>query len=187
MPDWAFTIVLFAILIGITIPMQKKYNKEKKKQKNPEELYSELRTMAFEATPGRLELEDYTSNLPFGVIMELGATNGTVTVVAYIDGNASLYFNPGPIMIGGYAHPQISNAAIEFVRTSGDFTENAKQVRDFPPPEAGHVTFHILTDSGIAFISGKESDLQDKTVDHWPLYYRGQDLITEYRLKESGS
>lgn len=186
MPEWAVTILLFAIAIGITIPLQRKYNEEKRNRKSPEALYADLRKMAFEATPETLELKDVNTALPFGVIMELGSTTGTVTVVAYIDGNASIYFNPGPIMIGGFAHPRISDAAIEWVRVSGDFIAQAEMVRAFPPPEAGYVTFHILTEGGIVRILNRESELQDKQVDHWPLYYKGQDLITEYRLKESG-
>ena len=118
--------------------------------------------------------------------MELGVQNGTATLTSFVDGNASIYFSSGGGIIGGFAHQNVHNAAVQFVTEATKFLNVMSRVNDFPLPIIGNISFYALTDKGVLTITANEKQLQDKKAAIWPLYYLGQNVITQLRTISPG-
>jgi hypothetical protein len=118
--------------------------------------------------------------------METGYDTGTATVVAFGDGNASLYTSTGGGFIGGAGHQVIRTAAQSMVTTAAQFQPQATQTTTFPLPQAGETRFYLLTDMGVFTVSALEQDLGEQRHPWAPLFSAGQDIITQYRRLQQG-
>ena len=157
-------------------------NEEKmKKTKLDENPYFGLREQALSVNTTKLKIENYPKKDPFGVIMEFEISNQTVTIVAFITGDASIYLSSGGGFIGGFDHKNINDAAIALIQESKNYVEEMIKIDNYPRPKRGEVIFYILTDSGILTLKSDETSLQNKSIFYWKLYYLGQNIITEYR------
>lgn len=180
-PDFVRVIIL--VMFAITLFMLIKRNQSKKKIKTNGNTYSDLRSQAFQMTPRLLQLDSsYEQYQVYGMIMEIGVKGGTATLVTYIDGNASIYFSTGGGVIGGFAHDNVREKAISFVKSAPEFLSSMVQINEYLSPREGNVTFNALTREGIFTVTAKEKELQEKAASIWPLYYMGQDVITQLRL-----
>ncbi|HVP85546.1 MAG TPA: hypothetical protein VMS78_12575 [Rhizomicrobium sp.] len=153
-------------------------------QKSPAEMYHDLRAMAFGVTAEQLGLHPSSERVsPFGIIMEMGLSKGTVTVVSFVTGDASIYLSSGGGMIGGSGHESVRAAAKQFVSASNGYVTRLKRVSDFPRPSAGNVIFYVLTNKGtLRSDELAEDDLGHRRSEFSSLFYAGQDVITQLRL-----
>jgi hypothetical protein len=175
----SLTLTLFIILSQVT-PGQKQVNKIPT-DKNP---YEEYRNMAFKVTPDDLEL-----NLPlvnttvYGVIIDWPIQTNVATIVAFSTGDASVYLKSGQIYIGGYAYPAIHNLAKEMISRAQKLLPETSRTENFALPDSSLIQFSILTNNGI-FVHLETEESIDKNQTQWtPLFFNGNQILTEYRLK----
>ena len=116
--------------------------------------------------------------------MEIGYPEGSATIVALIDGSASIYLSSGGGSIGGGAHETIRKVAIDMVKMARKYLPQMAASKDFPLPKNGQTIFYVLTDAGVFTASAKEDDLGEAKHVLSPLFYAGQEVITQYRLIE---
>jgi hypothetical protein len=147
-------------------------------------MYSNLRGMMLQGSRTKFGITPGTSpNEPFGVLMDWGVKNGTVTVVAIVDGNASMYFSSGGGYLGGgQGHESIRVAAKSAVKAAAEVQPLMQATKTYPLPQTGHVNFYALTDNGVFMTSATEQQLGDQQNPFYKLGQSFQDLITEYRL-----
>lgn len=145
--------------------------------------YNGLREQALRFNTGDLGISGFSRQQdPFGVIFEFKLSGSTVTMVALITGDASIYFSSGGVFIGGgHRDNAISHAAIALVKESKKYVNEMTKTQTYPFPEKNEVIFYILTDGGVLMLNSSESLLQNKSINYWKLYYLSHDLIGEYR------
>jgi hypothetical protein len=114
--------------------------------------------------------------------MEWGLREGTVTVVAFSDGTASVYLSSGGGFIGGSSHESIRKAAQKMVAIAADFQPKALATTTYPLPRQAQVTFYFLTDAGVFTVNAPEQELSGHRHLLSKLGDAGQNIITQYRL-----
>lgn len=145
-------------------------------------MYVELRERPFSLKPDEIGIAiDELNGRPYGLIMEFAFPNASITLVTFIDGNASIYLSTGGGIIGGYAHENVRNAVFEFIDVSKKYLSKMEKVTDYPVATPGEVIFYALTPEGVFKVEDNESKLQDQKSEFWELYYFGQNVITELR------
>jgi hypothetical protein len=172
------TITLLIILSQVT-PGQQQVNKIPA-DRNP---YEEYRSMAFKVTPVDLEL-----NLPlvnttvYGVIIDWPIKTNVATIVAFSTGDASVYIKSGQMFIGGFANSAIQNLAKEMIVSAQKLLSETSRTENFALPDSGVIQFSLLTNNGI-FVHQETEESIDKNQTQWtPLFQKGNQIITEYRL-----
>jgi hypothetical protein len=144
--------------------------------------YLGLRERAFGVTRDMLPANE--PGKPWGVIMETGFAEGSFTVVALADGNASVYFSSGGGMIGGFAHAEIRDAAMACVRMSAALVDELAPAGDRRLPVADETIFYVLTDAGVLTAHAPEEDLGEKRHPLWPMFHAAHAVIGGYRMLE---
>jgi len=98
-----------------------------------------------------------------------------------LTGDASLYISSGGGIIGGIGHENVRRAAIAFVRESAGYLNQMASTSDFPYPPPAHVRFYVRTREAVYVTERREQDLGEKRDALWPLFYAGQNVLTELR------
>jgi hypothetical protein len=149
----------------------------------PQEIYRGLRNLALQSSRAKLRLPPAASaTTPWGAIMDWGVTNGTATVFALSNGEASIYLSSGGGFLGGaFSHESIRTAGKRMVAAAAECQPQAQLTESFPLPERGHVNFYLLTDSGIFSASASEEELKSHRSPLSRIGDAAQDIITEYR------
>jgi hypothetical protein len=114
--------------------------------------------------------------------MDIGFPEGWATIVGFADGNASLYLSGGGGIIGGVGHEPVRRAATAMAKVADQYIGQTKAANSTPLPVAGDVTFYVLTTNGIRSATAHEEDLGEQRHVLSPLFYAGQELITQLRL-----
>jgi hypothetical protein len=128
-------------------------------------------------------LDPALANAPVrGVIMDMGFAQGTVTVLGFPTGDASIYISSGGGYLGGGGHASIAAAAKRWVKEAEAHTQNLQKTERFPLPSAGRVSLYVLTPHGVLTTQASSEELAKKRHALWPLFYAGQEVITQYRL-----
>jgi hypothetical protein len=171
-------VILLIILSQVTFG-QKQVNKIPA-DKNP---YEEFRSKALKITPIDLEL-----NLPlsdttvYGVIIDWPIQTNVATIVVFSTGDASVYLKSGQIFIGGYAYPVIQSLAKEMILSAQKLLSETSKTENIALPDSSLIQFSFLANNGI-FVHHETVESIDKNQTQWtPLFYKGNQIITEYRL-----
>ena len=142
----------------------------------------ELRAMALGFKPADLGLADLPAGRAYGIIMDIDVDGETATLTSFASGDASLYLSTGGGTIGGGEHEAVAEAARRFVQAAGDHLQGMRKADAQPRPAAGQVTFYVLTSQGVFGATRPENDLGEERDPLSPLFYAGQDVITQLRL-----
>ena len=154
--------------------------KEIKLKDNP---YPGLRSHALSTTPQDLKIELGKDNLVvYGVIMDFDMGNVVLTVVAFQTGDASLYLSTGQGFIGGFAHENIKQSALDFVKEAQNYSGKANPCDNTPQPDTGCVRFYFLTNKGKYSYQDKVTNLENQNSEWYNLFNLGNNVITQYRL-----
>jgi hypothetical protein len=149
------------------------------------EAYLGLRNLALTASRAKFSLPATSqATEPWGVVMDWGVSNGTVTVTAMSDGSASIYLSSGGGSLGGIGQEAIRNAAKKAVSLAADVQGQMKETKTFPLPETGEVKFYVLTDAAVVAATVPEADLRARRGSFSSLGNSMQDVITAYRVHE---
>lgn len=171
-------VILLSILFQAAFS-QKQVNKIPA-DKNP---YEEFRSKAFKVTPVDLQLNLLLSDTTvYGVIIDWPIQTNVATIVVFSTGDASVYLKSGQIFIGGYAYPAIQSLAKEIISIAQKLLAETSKAENFTLPESDLIQFSLLTNNGIYVHHDTEASI-DKNQTQWtPLFYKGNQIITEYRL-----
>ena len=116
--------------------------------------------------------------------METGYPEGSATLVALVDGSASLYLSGGGGWIGGIDRKTIREAAREMVQLAVKFQPQMTQAINFPLPQNGESVFYVLTDGGVFTANAPEDELGYDRHLLSPLFHAGHAVITEFLLPD---
>jgi len=146
------------------------------------EAYEGLRKQILELKPEQLGAS--TTEAVLAVIMETGYPGAVATLVAVMDGSASLYISNGGGIIGAGESPEPNAAARRVVAKAADFRAACTLTKEFPLPQNAHTRFYIITPRGILTSEGKEDDLGNGQHRMSSLFHAAHELITQMRLAE---
>jgi len=148
----------------------------------PEVVYANLRAQALETSPSRFAaLPDRQAADPYGALMEMGISNSVVTLVAFADGDASLYYKTGGGMKGGIVHEPVRKAAKEFVALAKRAVPQMERAAVSPLPEADRVRFYVLTPQGNLTTETDRETLGESEGALTDLFYAGQEVVAQMR------
>ena len=140
-----------------------------------------LRLHALQYIPDDLD-ETIGADQPYAIIMDIGTPNGAASVFAAISGDASIYTTSGAGLLGGIGHDNVRRAAIAFVNEAARCREHLKPADDYAYPADGNVHFYVRTRDALYVTTDRtEESLGTKTDLLWPLFYAGQEVITQFR------
>ncbi len=148
-----------------------------------EATYLKLRTQILQLDPVEVGITP-SRLLPnvWGILIETGYKEAPVSLVALADGTASLYFGTGGGMLGGGRIPAVASAARALVGAAVDFVLDMPPTKKFPLPAVGEVKFIMLTFSGKYAQTAQVNDLARGQHPLSPLYFRGEEVVTQFRL-----
>ena len=145
--------------------------------------YIKMRNLALTATAEQLELKDIDNEKVFGLISEMNLDNGTITIVAFLTGDASIYLSSGGGFIGSGTHPDINKKIKEIIKNIDKFKYNARKVNKVKLPSKGEITFNLLTKNGIYQIREKEEKVISKKSEYFELFEKVNNIINLIRKK----
>ncbi len=152
----------------------------------PAEVYTGLRSQILAINPQEIGIkQNATIRNVWGVLMEFQTSGTVVTLVSIADGTTSLYFSNGGGIIGGGGHDEVTTATKDFIATAETFYAKMNLVTEFPLPSKNRVKFYVLTFSGIYTADAGEDELVKRRDDLSPLFYAGNDVITQMMLHAS--
>jgi hypothetical protein len=147
------------------------------------QIYIGLRKQALEMSPASIDGAVRSDNIrPWGILMEIGYPQGVATLVSFATGDASLYFSTGGGVLGGIAQESVGSAARRFVSMAQHHAGLMETATSFPLPDPGKVKFYALVREGALTAEAGEQQLGRGKSDLSPLFYAGQDVITELRI-----
>lgn len=179
-----FLILIFLALILPVVSFADERN-VMSENKNPTEVFYGMRDMVLNLTPDEIKVEptDKFPNL-YGLVMETGYPEATVTLITLIDGTVSLYFESGGGYIGMGGVKEISDAADDFLIVGERFVDKMKKTEEYPLPDVGRVKFYALTYDGKYTMEVSEEELGEKKHEFSPLFLYAHEVITQLREYE---
>ena len=107
---------------------------------SPKGVYSSLRGGALSTRRAEVGIPAPPRKAPvWGMLMETGFPEATVTLFAVTDGTTSLYFSNGGGVLGGHAHESVREANAEFLETANRLSRHLTATTTFPvPPDRAH-------------------------------------------------
>lgn len=199
--QWILLIVMVAALIyykkkmappkdtpalgggGAPRPAVSQKAKPEKPEESAETVYKDLRKKALETTRSRLALpEGFPQDAPHGLLMEMAMPGSSVvTLACFATGDASVYYRTGGGMVGGIGHENVRTVAKEFVDQARAVLPRMIQPNGYPLPGTDKVRFYALTAKGPYTIEADRETLADPESDLAPLYYTGQEVVSQMR------
>ena len=146
------------------------------------DVYDGLRKQIFELKAEQLGAP--TNQAVLAVVMETGYPEAVATLVAVMDGAASLYFSNGGGIIGAGENPEPNAAARRLVAKAAEFQSACTLTKEFPLPQKASTRFYIITQQGVFTSEVKEDDLGNNRHRMSPLFHTAHELITQIRLTE---
>ena len=120
---------------------------------------------------------------PWAILMETGMGDYCVTVLAVTDGTASIYLsNGGGFIGGGERFEAIRTAAKAMVEAGNQLRSHLIATTNYPLPAPGETVFYARTDAGVLTAKANEEELGAGNHGLSPLFFAGQNVITQYRL-----
>ena len=151
--------------------------------KNTEEIL-DLRSMFLTRSPhdfGIVPTQDHPR--VWAVLMEMGSSEGTATLLAVVDGTVSLYTSTGGGIIGAGEHPSIRRRAMKFISTAEQYFEEFQKTNESPLPAPGRIKFYLMTFSGTFTGDFDENALGEGHHKLSKLFYAGHEVISAMREK----
>jgi len=150
----------------------------------PTDVYLGLRNLVLHGSREKFDLPYVSSPAePWAVMMDWGVRTGIATVVAFSNGNASIYTSTGGGSIGGgQSHPMIQSAAKNAVFVAAELAPRMQAATSEPLPRRGEVMFYVCADAGVRTATAAEKEVRKG---RHPLSKLGdamQAVVTQYRL-----
>ena len=151
-------------------------------RKTEQNLYEEMRNMAFKVKPEELGLSlPKDKVVVYGLVMDWEMDGAIATTVSYQTGDASLYLSTGGAVIGGGQHQNVNSTAKKFVVFAQTFLDKATKVETHALPENKEVIFYFLTNKGIYAGKDKMENFENNSSVWIKLFEEGNNLLAELR------
>lgn len=138
--------------------------------------------MVLSTKPDSIGVRLRDTNQVWGILMETGYSKAVASLVALADGTVSLYFSSGGGIIGLGPHAGPKRAAEALLAASQQFSVQMHSTKSYPLPKPSYTRFYLLTGNGALTAEVKEDDLGNNRHPLSPLFYKGQELISEIRV-----
>ncbi|MFZ1528251.1 MAG: hypothetical protein WAT19_05860, partial [Ferruginibacter sp.] len=194
----AYFIIGLILSVGIVFYLTSCENKQNSKQGDnyvskssdtvkvhtvPDNRFLDLRNMALNVTPEQLQLSLPTDQTKvFGVVMDWDLGDGTMTLITYQTGDASMYLSSGGGVIGGGQHESVSKASKEFVSMAQNYLAKSSKADTTTLPEKDCFKFYFLTNKGKFVAQENIGNIENKTSKWLSLFENANNVITELRL-----
>lgn len=155
-------------------------------QQPPAPVYAGLRRQVLHLTPDQLGDGPFADAPILALLMETGYPEAVATLVAVVDGTSSLYFSNGGGLIGAGTHAPVAEANRRWLEKGQEFLPQLSAITDPPLPAEGLTQFVAVTPEGLRGAVAPEEELGQGRHGLSPLFYGGQDVITQIRLTEGG-
>lgn len=152
---------------------------------NVADIYRDLRSHVLNLKPAEVGEKDDSTIL--AVVMETGFPEGAYTLVATIDGSASLYLSNGGGTIGAGGHPEGSMALKALISDAAKYVGKMTTTKDTPFVMPGMTTFYVVTGKGIMSSTAKENDFEKNRHALSPLFYKAHELISVIRAIDAAN
>jgi hypothetical protein len=178
-----YYILIGGILIaGIIFSMR--FNKKPKKEiNNQENIYSDLRKMAFSTTAEQLELIEIDNDKVYGLVTEMFMNKGTATIVGFLSGDASIYLSSGGGFIGGGNHEDVNSKVKEIIDQIQKYKSKSIKIENADLPKQNEINFNFLTKNGIYQINGNMNEIMSEKSEFTELYKEVDKIMTLIRIK----
>ena len=144
--------------------------------------YDGLRKMALETKPEQLGLKlSSRKTIVYGVIMDWDVKNGTASTVAFMTGDASIYFSSGAGITGGGTHENVMIMAMQLVEKAQQLLDKALRTDLTPLPSTDEVIFYFLTNKGIFTKQEELENISNQSSIWVDLFLTANEVITELR------
>jgi len=173
--------IITGLLLSITILIdcsKKTFSRKKEFQEN---MYPQLRNIAFNVKPKKLGLNLKNDNDLYGIIMDWWIEKGIVTVVSFKTGDASVYLSSGTILIGGGTHENIHQFSIDFIHTGDKYVTQAMKTTNRNLCTKNTVVFYFLTKSGFRYLKEDVKNFENEDSALLELFEAGNKIISGYR------
>jgi len=153
-------------------------------QPPPEQIYSDLRSMALHAVE-RVPIQRRADHPDvYGVVVDIPAQGGHATVVALGDNTTSLYTSTGGGTIGaGEGRPNVAAATHRLLEVVQAHLGSITDDDDGGLPERGSVRLHVLTKKGLRSTDIPEDAFWGRTAHPLtPVVGGVQDVISLLRI-----
>jgi hypothetical protein len=111
-------------------------------------------------------------------------TNGSATVLAAVDGTASVYLSSGGGFLGGgQKYPAIRAAALHAVDLATKLSERFEPTETIDLPTSRNVFFYMTTNKNVRIAIATEQTLKAGSDPLSALGAAMQQIVTEYRLR----
>ena len=150
---------------------------------DPRAVYLGLRSQALNLTAVSLGCPPDTPVV--ALLMESGLSQAAATLVGVADGTTSLYYSTGGGMIGAGSRRDVAIATGRWLQTCGGLLEQLSPVADPPLPSEGMVQFVAVTPGGLRGAVAPAGELAERRHALSPLFYAGNDVITQVRLTQA--
>jgi hypothetical protein len=152
--------------------------------RNPTELMAEYRLRMLTSTPAQFGIAPSVEHrVVYGVVMDWPLNEEVVaTIVAFSDGNASLYTTSSFGIVGGFAHESVQQAAKSLVTNAEAFYDSGLPVEEFSYPRPDRVLFYILGFGGVRMVAGDLDAILSGADPLSELFALAQGVLTALRL-----
>jgi len=149
----------------------------------PAPAYLQLRNRILSLNPAELGLSP-TEAAPhvWGVVMEMNYKVGSATLAVLADGTTSLHYSTGGGLLGRGDYAPLAEASKALVAQAESFLHLASSTKEFPLPEAGQVSFILLTFSGVYMATAAAISLSSHKHPLSPLFICAQEILSQLRL-----
>lgn len=160
--------------------LKKKDQQESKR--TPDNPYREMRSLALSMTPDQFGLALGQEELIiFGVIVEIGFEEETVTLCTFISGDTSVYFSNGSGIIGAGQNEHVSNLSKKVIQSAYTLAGKGYKIVNVTLPEKRDVNFVLLTNRGTEIITDHISGLMNGQSPNSIFFALTDALMTEIR------
>lgn len=125
------------------------------------DVYRSLRGRLFITDPKTLGLVPNEDERFWGLVVDIGAESGVVTLVVLRDGTISLYFSNGGALIGLDQHDQLHEPAATVLRLAEDYTLEGPEAERDSLPSDGFSRFNFLGFNGVRSVEEDDGDLEE--------------------------
>lgn len=149
---------------------------------NPAEVMREMRLKMLTTIPADAGLKP-TPEFPrvCGVVMDWPIESGTITLVSFATGDASIYTTGTFGVIGGIRHESVRAAAKSCVKVAQSFYESATPTKEYPYPAKERVRFYLVCYDGVRVMDSDLTAVAQGKDRSWELFASAQGVITELR------
>ncbi|HYF37309.1 MAG TPA: hypothetical protein VD994_18555 [Prosthecobacter sp.] len=143
------------------------------------DIYKDLRGAVLSLKPGDVGESDHSKIL--AVLMDTGLPEAAYTLVATIDGSASLYFSNGGGIIGAGEHAAGAEASKALLEEAAKHLASMKPTERTPFVAPGMTTFYAVTGKQILTLTAKTEDLGEGRHPASRLFHTAHELISRIK------